>query len=140
MYHLILGENASKRNKAIVWDHECEEAFRKVKEIYTSTPILTYANFLKPLKSHTDACTLGLGAILYQNQDGVGCVIGYTSRSLNKNEHKYLTYKLEYLALKWAIMEQLHEYLYGNTVVIYMDNNPLTYILTSAQLHATGHC
>ena len=37
-------------------------------------------------------------------------------------------------------MKQFHEYLYGNDFVMYMDNNPLTYILTSANLYATGHC
>ena len=36
-------------------------------------------------------------------------------------------------------MEQFHENLYGNNVVIYIDNNPPTYILTSAQLDAIGH-
>ena len=30
-------------------------------------PILAYADFLEPFKLHTDACALGLGAILYQN-------------------------------------------------------------------------
>ena len=37
LYQLILGENALK-NKAIVWDGECEEAFRKLKEICISIP------------------------------------------------------------------------------------------------------
>ena len=54
LYHLISGENTSKKNSAIVWNGECEDAFRKLKEIYTSTPILT---FLKPFKLHTDVCT-----------------------------------------------------------------------------------
>ena len=138
LYWLISGENASK-NKAIVWDSECEEALRKLKGIYTSTPILADADFSKPFKLHTDACTLGLGVILYQNQDGVDHIIGYTSRSLSKIEYKYPAHKLEFLALKWAITEQFHEYLYGNNFVIYTDNNPLTYILTSAKLDATGH-
>ena len=35
-------------------------------------------------------------------------------------------------------MEQFHENLYGNTFVVYMGNNPLTYILTSVKLDATG--
>ena len=84
MYYLFLGENTSKKNKTIVWDGECKEAFRKLKEICTSIPILAYANFSKPLKLHTDACTLGFGAILYENWNGVDCIIGYASRSLNK--------------------------------------------------------
>ena len=37
-------------------------------------------------------------------------------------------------------MEQFHEYLYGNHFVTYTDNNPLTYVLTIARLHATAHC
>ena len=78
--------------------------------------------------------------MLYQNQDGVDHIIGYISRSLNKTEFTCLAHKLRsFLALKWAIMEQFHEYLHWNTFVVYMDNNPLTYILTSAQLDATGH-
>ena len=36
-------------------------------------------------------------------------------------------------------MEQFFEYLYGNNFVMYMHNNPLKYILTSARLDATGH-
>ena len=43
--YLIWGQNTSKKNKAIVWDGECEEAFRKLKKICTSTPILAYADF-----------------------------------------------------------------------------------------------
>ena len=35
-------------------------------------------------------------------------------------------------------MEQFHEYLYSNTFVIYTGNDPLTYILPSAKLDATG--
>ena len=66
-------------------------------------------------------------------------MIGYASQTLSKTEHKYPAHKLEFLALKGAIMEQFHEYLYGNHFVIYTDNNPLTYVLTSAKLDATGH-
>ena len=59
--------------------------------------------------------------------------------SLVKTKHKYLAHKLEFLALKWAMMEQFHEYLYSNHFVIYIDNNPLSYVLTSAKLGAAGH-
>ena len=75
--------------------------------------------------------------ILYQ--DGIDCVIGYARRSLSKTEHKYLAHKLEFLAYKWAIMEQFHEYLYDNHFVIYTVTNPLTYVLTCAKLDTTGH-
>ena len=41
--------------------------------------------------------------------------------------------------LKWAVTEQFHKYLYGNTFDVYTDNNPLTYVLTTAKLDAMGH-
>ena len=39
----------------------------------------------------------------------------------------------------WAVVEKFHEYLYGSTFDVYMDNNPLTYILTMAKLDAVSH-
>ena len=120
-----------------MWGGEYEEAFRKLKEICTSTLIFAYADLSKSFELHTDACTLVLRAILYQNQDHI---ILYACRFLNKTEHKYPAHKLEFLALKWAIMEQFHKYLYGNDFVIYTDNNSLTNVLTSAKLDSTGHC
>ena len=66
-------------------------------------------------------------------------VISYASRALSKTEHKYLAHKVECLALKWLIMDQFQGYLYGNTFVIYMQNNLLTHVLPSMKLDATGH-
>ena len=51
----------------------------------------------------------------------------------------YPTHKLNFLALKWAVTENLQEHLYGNTFAVYSDNNPLTYVLTTTKLDATGH-
>ena len=35
-------------------------------------------------------------------------------------------------------MDRFHEYLYGGHFEVYTDNNPLTYVLTTAKLDATG--
>ena len=64
-------------------------------------------------------------------------VIAYMSRRLSKLEQNYDTHKLEFLALKWSITDHFHEYQYGSKFDIYMDNNPLTYILTTVKLDAT---
>ena len=46
---------------------------------------------------------------------------------------------MEFLALKWAVCEKFHEYLYGSkSFEVFTDNNPLTYVLTSAKLDACG--
>ena len=71
MYKLISGENAAKKKNSIKWDSECQEAFDKLKELCTTTPILAYADFKNPFKLHTDASVLGLGVVLYQVQEGI---------------------------------------------------------------------
>ena len=57
LYKLISEENTLKKNKTIEWDGECEEVFRYLKDICTSTHILAYADFSKPFKLYTDAFT-----------------------------------------------------------------------------------
>ena len=41
--------------------------------------------------------------------------------------------------MKWVITDKFHEYLYGYQFQVYTDNNPLTYVLNTAKLDATGH-
>ena len=137
---LISGENAKFKRKKVNWDEKCQLAFDKLKEICSETPILAYPDYHREFRLNTDASELGLGAVLYQLQeDGVERVIGFASRALNKAERNYDAHRLEFLALKWAVTEKFHEYLYGGNFNVYTDNNPLTYVLTSAKLDATGH-
>lgn len=105
-------------------------------------PILAYPDFDLPFILHTDASEDGLGAVLYQRQDNKLRVIGFGSRTLMPAERNYHLHsgKLEFLALKWAICDKFRDYLYyAPTFTVYTDNNPLTYILTTARLNAAGH-
>ena len=120
------------------WTEKEQAVFDHLKELLSSPPILAYPNFTQPFELHTDASTKALGAILYQLQDGQKKVIAYASRALNKSERNYSAFKLEFLALKWAITEKFSDYLSGTHFTVLTDNNPLTYILTSAKLDATG--
>ena len=104
----------------------------------TSPPVLGYADYQLPFTLHTDASGTCLGAALCQTQEGVNRVIAYASRSLKPAEKNYPAHKLEFLALKWAVSEKFHDYLYGTKFEAITDNNPLTYILTTAKLDATG--
>ena len=136
---LVSGENANKKKALVDWTEDCQVAFEDLKYLCSQTPILAHANYKKCFKLHTDASEQGLGAVLYQKQDdNMERVIAYASRTLSKPKRTYDTHKLEFLALKWSIMERFHKYLYGGCFNMYTDNNPLTYILTTAKLDATG--
>ncbi len=108
----------------------------------TSSPILAYPDFNLPFFLHTDASNEGLGAVLYQEQGGKLRVIAYGSRSFSPAEKNYHLHsnKLKFLALKWAICYKFCDYLcYAPTFTVFTDNNPLTYILSTAKLSAVGH-
>ena len=121
------------------WTSDCEDAFKALIGKLTTAPILGFANPRKPYVLHTDASLHGLGAALYQEQDGEMRVIAYASRGLSNCERRYPTHKLEFLALKWAVTDKFFDYLYGAEFTVMTDNNPLTYVLTSAKLDAAGH-
>ena len=101
--------------------------------------MLAYADFKSPFILHTNASSDGLGAVVYQNQDGQRRGIAYVPRSLSPSERNYPAHKLEFFTLKWAITDKFYEYLHGADFQVFTDNNPLTYILTTAKLDATGH-
>ena len=139
LYQLLTGQNAKKKTNEVEWTEQCEQAFNKLKDICSDTPILAYADYSKCFRVHTDASEQGLGAVLYQDQDdGTTRVITYASRNLSKSEKRYHSSKLEFLALKWSVCERFHKYLYGGKFQVYTDNIPLMYILTTAKLDATG--
>ena len=140
LHELTSGENAKRKNKPVEWNERHQESFEALKKLCSECPVLAYADYSKPFVLHTDASTVGLGAVLYQKQeDGKERVIAYASRTLNRAERNYDAHKLEFLALKWAVTDRFHEYLYGGTFDVFTDNNPLTYILTTAKLDAMGH-
>ena len=121
------------------WTAQCQSAFETLIEKLTTAPVLGFANPSQPYILHTDASTIGLGAALYQEQEGTLRVVAYASRGLSTSEARYPAHKLEFLALKWSVTEKFHDYLYGSSFIVVTDNNPLTYILTSAKLDAASH-
>ena len=121
------------------WGEKQQQAFDHLKQLLSQPPILGYPDCSAPFEIHTDASLQGLGAILYQTQNNQKRVIAYASRGLTKSEKNYPIHKLEFLALKWSVTEKFKDYLQGNQFTVYTDNNPLTYVLSTAHLDATSH-
>ena len=126
----------------VEWGPRYQSALNALIDKITSPPLLAYPDYNAPLIIvRTDASQDGLGAVLYQKQNGTTQVIAYASRTLTPSGQNYHMHsgKLEFLALKWSVTEQFRDYLYyAPEFVVYTDNNPLTYVLTSAKLNTTG--
>ena len=126
--------------QSVKWEVYHKRTLLHLLDCLAKPPILAYPDYELPFTLHTDASMAGLGAVLYQRQDSKMRVIAYASRTLTPTERNYNFHagKLEFLALKWAVCEQFRDILYhAKSFTVYTDNNPLTYILTSAKLNAT---
>ena len=133
------GTPSQKKKFTVHWGPEQQEAFETLQRLCTESPILAYAYFKAPFILHTDVNGDRLGVVLYPVQEGKQRVKAYASQSLTKSKRNYPVHNLEFLALKWAITDKFHEYLYGSQFQVYTDNNPLIYVITMAKLDATGH-
>ena len=144
LYDLTSGDNKDKKSEHVNLSPEAHEAFDRLKAACLQAPILTFPDFNKPFLLEMDASRRGLGAVLSQKQaDGRYHPNAYASHVMNETEQRYHSNKQEFLALKWALTEQFHEYLSPyrknqNEFVVCTDNNPLTYIFSSANLDAAG--
>ena len=139
LFSLMQGHLNKKKDAApFNLEKRHQDAFEELKSMLTSSPILAFADYSKPFELHTDASSHGLGAVLYQQQGDQKRVIAFASRGLKPSEMNYPAHKLEFLALKWSITDKFHDYLYGQSFDVWTDNNPLTYVLTTARLDATG--
>ena len=100
-------ENSKLINHPVTLMPTALEAFETLKKKCMTVPVLAFADLEKPFVLETEASGIGLGAVLLQKQeDGKLHPITYTSRTLQGSQKNYLSSKLEFLALKWAIMEQ----------------------------------
>lgn len=72
--------------------------------------------------------------MLAQVQDSEERIVAYASRSLHpteRNDANYSSFKLELLALKWAIMEKFRDYLMGSKCIVFTDINPVAHLQTA---------
>ena len=136
----LTAEGASRKFERISPLESTLQAFKVLKGLCMTTPILTFANYTKPLLLETDVSKNGLGLVLSPKQmDGRYPPVGFGSRALTSYERNYHSMKLEFLALQGTVMEHFKEYLPYQPFLVKTDNNPLTYIMMTPNLDATGH-
>lgn len=132
----------SSRQK-VDWTKDHQKILEGLVDLLCIRPTIAYPDFNKEFELHVDASQIGLGCVLYQRRDdGKMAVVAYGSRTLTPAETNYHLHsgKLEFLALKWAVTEKFRDYLYySKGFTVFSDNNPLTYIMTTAKLDATRH-
>jgi hypothetical protein len=69
-------------SRTFLWTETCQYAFESLISKLSTPPVLAFPDFTLPFGLHTDASGVGLGAVLYQLQNGKKRVLAYGSRSL----------------------------------------------------------
>ena len=137
----LAGEGASQKSEQVSLSEEALKAFEELKQACMQSPVLAFADYTKDFLLETDDSKEGLGAVLSQKQEnGWFHPVAYGSWVLTTHEKNYHSTKLEFLALRWAITEHFKEYLLYQPFLVRTDNNLLTYIMSTPNLDATGHC
>lgn len=101
----------------INWTPDHESIRKEIVSVLTSEPVLTIFDANNPIELHTDASSIGYGAVLMQIKDGKRHVIAYFSKRTTAPESRYHSYELETLAVVNAVKHFRH-YLHGKFTVV----------------------
>lgn len=122
----------------IVWKPEHESIRQNIISKLTSNPVLMIFDPRHAVELHTDASSLGYGAILFQTVDGKRHVVAYYSKRTSPAESKYHSYELETLAVVNSI-KYFRQYLYGRKFIVVTDCNSLKSSQTKHELTPRAH-
>jgi hypothetical protein len=111
------------KKRCFLWTDQATMAFNTLKAAMVSTPVLGLPDFQKPFVVETDACDLGIGAVLMQDHHP----IAFLSKSLGKQHLSLSIYDKEFLALLMAV-ERWRPYLQRAEFLIKTDHHSLCYL------------
>ena len=119
------------------WNTEADQAFDTLKKAFTTAPILTHPDFLKPFFLETDASDFALGAVLSQSDnDGRLHPVAFHSQKFTAAEINYEIHDKELLAIVDSFQEWRH-FLEGaqHPVTVYTDHKNLEYFMSAKVLN-----
>jgi hypothetical protein len=88
-----------KKGNKYPWSADCDEAFKHLKRLLATSPMLAQPDTTKLFDVYCDSSGTGLGGVLMQE----GRVISYSLRQLRHHEEHYLTHDLELAAVVMAL-------------------------------------
>ncbi len=122
--------NLLRSSQMFRWSDECQHAFKSVKALLCSAPVLSAPDYSRGFKIDVDASATGAGAVLLQDDgDGVEHPVAYFSKKFLPHQKNYSTIEKEALALLLSL--QHFEVYVGSSsipVLIFTDHNPLVFL------------
>ncbi|CAN6711703.1 unnamed protein product [Malus baccata var. baccata] len=121
-----------QKDVSFEFNEACEKAFKHLKDLLTTAPIITPPDWSIPFELMCDASDYALGAVLGQRKNKQPHVIYYASRTLNDAQLNYSTTEKELLAVVFAL-DKFRSYLIGTKVIVFTDHAALKYLFTKKE-------
>ncbi|CAN6685907.1 unnamed protein product [Malus baccata var. baccata] len=121
-----------QKDVSFEFNEACEKAFKHLKDLLTTAPIITPPDWSIPFELMCDASDYALGAVLGQRKNKQPHVIYYASRTLNDAQLNYCTTEKELLAVVFAL-DKFRSYLIGTKVIVFTDHAALKYLFTKKE-------
>ncbi|XP_055715629.1 uncharacterized protein K02A2.6-like [Phlebotomus papatasi] len=107
------------------WTRECEQSFRRFKDILRSDLLLTHYNPHLPIIVASDASSHAIGCVAYHEfPDGSQKAFYHASRKLTDTESRYSQIEKEALGIIFAV-KKFHRFIYGRKFTLLTDHKPL---------------
>ncbi|CAF3948225.1 unnamed protein product [Rotaria sp. Silwood2] len=117
-----------KKDSVWHWTVECDQAFKKIKQILISPLALAHYDPSIPLILAADASNSGVGAVIYHRYpDGTEKAIAHASKTLTLVEQRYAQIEKEALALVYGTYK-FDQFLRGRNFTLLTDHKPLVTI------------
>ncbi len=117
----------TNNGKSFKWTPGADEAFKKVKNVIAQAQPLSRPDFGKTFVLQTDASSIGMSAVLYQEEGERRFIISHASAKFKPAETKYHINEQECLALVWAI-NTYRAYLEDKPFIVRTDSKALTWL------------
>ncbi|GFV05473.1 retrovirus-related Pol polyprotein from transposon 297 [Trichonephila clavipes] len=115
--------------KKFCWSIEAHKAFDAVKAAITKAPVLKLPDFKNPSELFTDASSIGVGAVLNQEQRP----IVFASRTFSNAERNYTVTEMECLPVVW-VLNKFRTYLGSLPIKVITDHAALTRLTNGKNL------
>jgi len=123
------------KNAEFSWSHDCQQAFDKMKETFTSAPVLVQFDYDKETVLETDSSGWCIGGTLMQyGEDGLLRPCAFFSKKNSPAECNYEIYDKEMLAIVRCLEEWDAELRSVQSFQIRTDHKNLEYFMTVQKL------
>lgn len=132
-------EDLTRKTHPWSWNQKHDQAMEQIKKVTLSPLLLEHYDPSKTLIVAVDACTTGIGAVLFQRDShGHERAVYHMAQSLTDAQRNYSQLEKEALALVAAV-ERFHKFVWSRRLILQTDHKPLVALLQTENTRSQTH-